>query len=188
MGVWAPLDSDGTRWSQWHLCATHRSGRGGLVPTTVAGAASGAQCPQLEGREGQSSGPGSCHCCGCECPPGAGVPGCVHCHPCTGLAAREGPCGDTPGRAAGPGCGQGGQRGCAGTWGTHEGRCVLSPVTSCLCQRRGGHVAGWLVFCERVEGSTLSVAACVTGCVWMCVQLCQWLNLQLEKKQPPPWG
>lgn len=45
-------------------------------------------------------------------------------------------------------------------------------------------MAVWLVFCEAVEGSTLSVAACVTLSVWMCVQLCQWLNLQLEKQQP----
>lgn len=155
MGVWAPLASDVTRRSQCHLCATHRSGRGGLVPSPVAGAAGGAPCPQLEGREGQSPGPGTCHCCGRECPqsrcecPQSGCARLCSLRTPHRTSCPGGACGDTPGRAGGPGAWAGrlgAQRGCAGTWGMHEGLVrVFSAVTSCLCRLERRRACGCLV-------------------------------------------
>lgn len=63
-----------------------------------------------------------------------------------------------------PGYGQGcwGDRGAVLVLGGCTKACVLSPVTSCLHQLRGRALGCLSAFCEEVEGSTLSVAACVT--------------------------
>lgn len=137
-GLWAALACDVTHWSQWHLCATPGSGREGLVPTSLAGAASGAPCPQEGG-----SGP---LCLALVAAGGLSVPPERVC-----LAAFiANPAQDQPpGRGCGEGCrardvgrGVGWTEGLRWDLGMHEGVCVLSPVTSCLCQLKRRRALG----------------------------------------------
>lgn len=108
----------------------------------VAGAASGAQCPQLGGEGGSEPVPGTCHCCCCECPPEQVCLGVL----IANLTQDQPPGGAVQGtREPRIWAGMlGGQRGCAGAWGMHEGMCAL---TSDLLSPPAAGEGTWLSVC-----------------------------------------
>lgn len=179
MWVWAPLACDATHCSQWHLCATLGSVRGGLVPTTVAEQRAGS-VPTAGGTVGQSPG----------VPPGQVCLGVLIANP-----RQDQPPSRAPGGGLeGPGCGQ-------GCWLDRgalllPGGCVKArvcsrqwPPVSTSC-RGGGLLAAWFVFWEGVEGSTLSLAARVTSPV-SSLDVCAALPVPepaTGKEQPHPLG